>query len=416
MRNIKIILSILTVLVIAACSSENPDATFGPHPSDWLNSHAVEANADLDSCRSCHGSNFEGSGTITSCFACHASGPPFVIHPTSWTSTLNDHQTFFTTESWTTCSNAACHGTDLGGGDFGPSCFSADYAGASCHASGPPAPHVTPYQAGNVHGPDARSAQLECRNCHGRPTNIFDGGFVVDILGQTGASGGNCSTSGCHPEARAHPVNWQGTNDAGGYLSSHQGAFNGACALCHKTDGPGTGPLPPAPSCFSASYENSATSTGAIACHPGGPGVAHITGADWLLPSAHVAAWQANSPPCFDCHAVSTGGIDPTCRSCHTLDNPVTNSTGCDSCHGTPPSTGRHSDHNGGGFNCNDCHNGFGTNSLNHWYPDPTAPADTNVGPNNGTIVFIKDSGGNVQSCYNSCHGENHGNSPGRSW
>lgn len=399
MKNKIFILIVLTALITGACSSEN-DLAPGlneAHPVNWVASHGVEANTDLTSCQICHGLDFSGSGNAVSCFTCHADGPPFISHPASWIDVEQDHQTFYTTQSWTQCANAACHGTDMQGGDFGPSCFL-----ASCHASGPPAPHSATYQPPSAHGPAAKSAQLECRNCHGRPTNIFNGGFVVEILGLDDANGGNCSS--CHPEARAHPVNWQGTNDAAGYLSSHQGEFNIACGLCHKIDGPGSGPLPPAPSCFSADYQNS-VSAAALACHIGGPGVPHIVGADWLLPTAHISAWQANSPPCFDCHTVNSAGIDPTCQSCHTQDNPVTNSTGCDSCHGTPPNSGEHGEHSGGSFSCDDCHFGFGTETLSHWYPDPTSPADTNT--DTATISFNK-SGGSVTTCNGSCHGKDH--------
>ena len=394
-----------SVILMVACSSEN-DLAPGVnevHIANWVASHGIEANTDLTGCQICHGLDFNGNGNAVSCFTCHADGPPFISHPASWVDVEQDHQTFFTDQSWTQCANAACHGTDLQGGDFGPSCFL-----AACHTDGPPAPHVASYRAASAHGPDAKSAQLECRNCHGRPENIFDGGFVADILGLTGADAGNCSTSSCHPEARAHPVNWQGDNDTGaGYVSSHQGEFNTACALCHKTDGPGSGPLPPAPSCYIASYENSDPATALFACHIGGPGVPHIIGADWLLRSEHAVTSIADSSYCLGCHEVSSGGISPTCRSCHTQDNPVTNSTGCDSCHGNPPNTGRHTIGEHSGFSCNNCHLGFGTETLGHWYPDPTSPADTNSSTG---IIFNKDTNGSVISCSGSCHGDGHDN------
>ena len=415
--NILILTTLVGTLLLTACSSENSLApgVNQVHPGSWVLNHNVEANADLTSCQGCHNIDFSGSGNAVSCFSCHADGPPFITHSATWSDVVQDHQNFYTSLSWTQCANAACHGTDMQGGDFGPSCFSSDYLGTSCHAGGPAAPHTLPYQSESAHGPAAKDAQIECRNCHGQPTNTFDGGFVVNILGLDDANGGNCSS--CHPQAKAHPVNWQGTNDAGGYASSHQGTFNIACALCHKTDGAGTGPLPPAPSCYSATYQNS-TSASALPCHPGGPGVAHVTGADWLLPTAHVAAWQADSPPCFNCHAVTSGGISPTCRSCHTASNPTTNSSGCSSCHGTPPNSGKHNDHDN--FSCNTCHFGFGTTSLEHWYPNQNSPADIQLNPSDSQIdagfEINKDSGGNVTSCAGSCHGDGHGSGSGRDW
>lgn len=270
---------LVTALVLGGCSDDNsaaPDVDRA-HPPNWTLAHAPEARGRAMDCTLCHGDVFQGAGEAVSCYACHFDDPTRVaqvfVHPPDWVNVIIDHQDFPLQHSWTTCANGACHGGELRGGLAGPSCFA-----AGCHAQGPPSPHPAPtadqrYVLPQNHGPDARDNVLYCRNCHGRPPNIFDGGFVSDprIVGAPFAS---CSASFCHPAAGAHPTHWQGENDpTPAYASSHRPvgpqAVEVGCALCHRTEAPGPGPIPAAPSCFSAQFTNTGGST--TGCHPGGP-------------------------------------------------------------------------------------------------------------------------------------------------
>jgi hypothetical protein len=58
----------------------------------------------------------------------------------------------------------------------------------------------------------------------------------------------------------------------------------------------------------------------------------------------------------------------PACILCHENGSPY-DLTSCRSCHGQPPSSGRHQKHNDA--SCNDCHQDAGSGSdLNHFYDD----------------------------------------------
>ncbi|AMV73101.1 CxxxxCH/CxxCH domain-containing protein [Desulfuromonas carbonis] len=429
---------LLLLALLGGCSSGNSDGPRpGPvHPQNWAALHGAEAKTDLASCTLCHGLDFQGGRIGISCYDCHLAGPPFALHPLAWTNVVTDHQGFADSYSWTGCAAAACHGATLQGGAGGPSCLRATLGSVACHPGvDPPAPgnHVAPFTDPANHGPLAKSKQLYCRNCHGRPDNIFDGGFVADALILNNPSG-NCS--GCHSAAQAHPTNWQGGNDAGAgndaqdnnYASSHRGLNTPGCQLCHSTTAPGIGPIAAAPSCFDANHTNANGLT--TGCHgSGGPGATHSLSPSWLLPSgtvasSHVQASIAGTPDCSACHAQSGGLIQPDCGSCHTATAPNNVSGSCDSCHNTPPDglapAGNARPNRAGGHlahdalttatgNCSACHNGAGSDTLSHY--DATAPANVafvaTYSAKAGAAAFTPD-GANpaTGSCTNvSCHG-----------
>ncbi len=366
---------LVLVLTSASCSDQRAN-TREPHPPDYFSKHGAEATADVNSCRVCHGIDFAGNGDALSCFDCHVEGPPFGIHPADWTDVLVDHELFAVTLSWTACAASSCHGGDLRGGLKGPSCFE-----AGCHPGegGPPAPHALPHVDAADHGPAAKPEQFYCRNCHGRPENIFDGGFVADPAILNKASG-DCSILACHPAAKAHPTNWQGTNEDAdpNYDSSHRGITvdteDISCALCHKTKGRGSGPLPGAPSCYSLTFTNAdGSKTG---CHPSGPGKVHEP--NYAEAGLHGPDAKNNLAFCQECHG-TPGTID--------FDGGIT-STSCSdpACHpdarahptnwegGNDPTPDYRSSHRNAGNQINSC-------SICHDFtrgrpaPDPAAPS-----------------------------------------
>lgn len=432
-----LVLLTLALLPLAGCSSGNSEAPLPGqvHPQNWLSQHPAAAQADLAGCTICHGADFRGGSVGVACFDCHLSGPPFTVHPNGWTAPVTDHQSFADNYSWTGCAAAACHGPLLQGGEVGPSCLNSS---ASCHANTggdppPPASHAaSPFTNPANHGPLAKANQVYCRNCHGRPQNLFDGGFVADpqILNNPSA---NCSN--CHTAAKAHPTNWQGSNDNGvgtdaqdnSYASSHRGLNTPACPLCHSTTAPGPGPMAGAPSCFVTDHQNANGITSA--CHgPGGPAAAHPVDAAWLLPSgsvdtSHVLASIAGTPDCSACHAQSGGLIQPDCGSCHTATAPNNVVGTCDSCHNAPPDglapagnsrpnrPGAHGPHavlTTATGNCSACHSGAGTNTTRHY--DTSAPADVafvaTYNAKAGAAAFTPATDPATGTCANvSCHG-----------
>jgi hypothetical protein len=341
---------LLLTLLAGGCSNSNTAAPLAGqvHPAGWEHSHRAAANADLSSCQGCHGADFTGSGKAVSCFTCHASGPPFAIHPTGWNGdALNGHNCFFNDanindrRNWTNCATAACHGKTLHGENgIAPSCFSASFVNGldatnSCHASGPAAPHATGaiYANPALHGADAKDAGNVnesmgnyCINCHGRPTNQFDGGMVSDpaILNLPAA---NCAQPACHPAASAHPTNWVRANNAVRFHSTISTQTRTAsCTLCHNTDAPGSGPLTGAPSCFSANFTNA--NAIASTCHDTGPvGAPHAV--PFADPALHGPEAKANLLFCQTCHAAAGGqGSNPR------FNTPIGNLVdGCEDCH-----------------------------------------------------------------------------------
>lgn len=237
----------LLIIYVSGCSISNTDAPGADqaHPPRYILSHVVEATADLPGCKTCHGNDFAGNGDpVPGCFDCHDSGPPFTVHS-------------------------------------------------------------LPYSDPADHGPAARDNQLLCRGCHGEALNNFDGGIVSDPNYFNNAAG-SCSAAACHAAAKAHPTNWQGTNDDGdpSYGASHRSisldTVNTSCILCHKVDAAGSGPSPDAPSCFLAGFTNSDGNT--TGCHSGGPGYAAPHDLPYVDASAHGAAAKADLSACQQCH------------------------------------------------------------------------------------------------------------------
>jgi predicted CxxxxCH...CXXCH cytochrome family protein len=235
------------IFYVSGCSTSSSDAprTDQAHPPRYLLSHAAEAVADVLNCQSCHGFDLSGNGNpVPSCFSCHDSGSPFSVHPL---------------------------------------------------------PYIDPED----HGAAARADQLLCRGCHGKALNNFDGGAVSDpdLYNNTA---GSCSAAACHPSASAHPTNWQGTNDDRdpSYDATHRTitleTVNTSCVLCHKTNGLGSGPLPNAPSCFSANYTNSDGIT--TGCHSGGPGFTAPHDLPYTDAGDHGADAKADLISCQQCH------------------------------------------------------------------------------------------------------------------
>ncbi|MGE4578013.1 MAG: hypothetical protein AB7F21_00615 [Desulfuromonadales bacterium] len=236
------------------------------------------------------------------------------------------------------------------------------------------------------HGEVKTANTLDCTPCHG---DDYQGGFT----------GVGCFT--CHFDENGSRdvavLSWvHATSVTSGTHTRPTGlsTYGDVCNSCHNTN---------------RAYNNPPTSC--HDCH-----ATHLLGAAWLLPSAHATEAIADDGVCLACHDMDTGGsgIQPACRTCHTATNPNMALGTCSSCHGIATSDGRpdgsvtpnraeghsRSDHR---VACSECHNGFGTATAGHWYPDHTPPADVSF----ATGIIMTYSGG---TCNGSCHGENHSN------
>jgi hypothetical protein len=348
--------------------------------------HGLTAKQNLSYCQGCHGTPgttlFNGGSAPTSCQAsCHAQAK---AHPIRWYQAPQPFPGYVSSHRDSgnqTVACAICHkvdGAGTGQDPNAPSCFSASFNGVNCHSGGPgSAPHtlgatwLNPATGGSsFHGTTAKADLLYCQTCHGTPPRGFGGGTAPTA----------CTT--CHAKPEAHPTDWQGVRAISTASITHRTSANrtAACGVCHKTTGTGAGPNPSAPSCFSASYTNGDGQN--RACHSGGPGQPNHSVPffdNTVHTQATIASFTSN---CGSCHAVTgTSPVSgaPLCTSCHTSDpRGVTN---CTSCHVNPPSgtpaaypnvAGAHKKHLdlaplGNTITCNTCHNGLGTNTLNHY-------------------------------------------------
>ena len=323
------------------------------------------------SCQICHGNSFAGGGSQVSCFLpCHGVNAPHPARP--WQGPSYTHKTIHT-ENAQACAqchfpgspnNPANHPPTPAAAQTPPGCFNSTL----CHGA-TAVPHAvgTAWSDPNpqFHGLTAKQDLSFCQGCHGAPgTTLFNGGPAPT----------SCQTSDCHARARAHPIPWyQAPQPFPAYVGSHRDSGNRsvACAICHKADGPGTGPHPNAPSCFSVS-------SGGITCHSGGPG-----GVDHSVPfpgATHTSATQTSfTANCSACHAVtgvSPSSVAPLCTVCHRSATalPFTN---CTSCHTRPPSGTAYPDVAGGHARhdalanltgvCDPCHNGLGSGTAGHY-------------------------------------------------
>jgi predicted CxxxxCH...CXXCH cytochrome family protein len=251
----------------------------------------------------------------------------------------------------------SCHGSDLAGGIAKTSCFL-----SACHHGTKPN-WADPAQ----HGASAKRAPgasgfASCQICHG---NDFAGG------------GSDVSCFTCHVTA-PHPVApWR---TLGGTTHVNTDPANApVCAACHFPGSPNNpaghpDPAAPAPAgtppgCFNNTL-----------CHAGGAGANHAVP---FVDNTHFQATQTTfDNDCSNCHSVTgTSPLPaaPLCTVCHTAGSPLT-LTSCTSCHANPPAgaaypdiAGAHATHialnNGAGtpVTCNTCHNGLGSNTLNHY-------------------------------------------------
>ncbi|MBP2685657.1 MAG: putative extracellular undecaheme cytochrome c, partial [Deltaproteobacteria bacterium] len=191
------------------------------------------------------------------------------------------------------------------------------------------------------------------------------------------------------------------------------------CYQCHAYTGtanplnphvpPSPAPAGTAPGCFNGTM-----------CHnEAGHAVPFNTTVHYSVTSGTFAA------NCGTCHAVTgTSPVSgaPLCTTCHAAGSPLT-ALNCTSCHASPPNggagaaypniEGAHAEHialtsTGTPISCNTCHNGLGTNTLNHYNSAKSrvSPGDAaflaTYSAKTGASTFLS----GALTCANvSCHG-----------
>lgn len=227
---------IVSILVfIGGCGDENSNATFGAHPTDWIDEHPGDIDFEAESfsseCGICHGLELQGSSGSPSCFtagfrnsSCHANGP--VSHAVGQAWLLPSGHVAAVDSSCISCHS-------LTGGGFDPACEDCHINNGgndpiltgcvSCHSEPPnlesTAQDDRPNRQGshNVHD-SFTTTTFNCTACHdgggtGEPSH-YDrtdrstpdypadvnmlSGFDSNSHGAALYSGGICSGVNCH--------------------------------------------------------------------------------------------------------------------------------------------------------------------------------------------------------------------------
>jgi len=278
------------------------------HATGWVSPtvHGYAANANLASCKECHGADLAGGETGVSCNTCHSAGT------TAWQSDC----TFCHGEP-----NRATNKAAPPVGTQGELATSATAVGA----------HQAHLVAGKVAGPVA------CTECHAVPTGLahvngtaqLTWGGVATAGGATPSftAQGTCASTWCHGGKLGGGANTTP-------LWTKVDGSQGSCGTCHGLPPPS--PHPQLATC-QACHPETITSGFAIDIAGG----KHVNGvvdvqtyhpSGWAPPSVHGLAANANLSSCKTCHgsdlAGGTAGI--SCSACH----PAGWQTNCSFCHG----------------------------------------------------------------------------------
>jgi predicted CxxxxCH...CXXCH cytochrome family protein len=265
-----------------------------PHPAGWneptasaFHGKSLKAtNWNLNACTPCHAPTFQGGTSGVSCFTCHASYP----HGIGWVSnSTGTHALFIASNSWDMRPCRQCHGTDYAGGATGSSCKTC-HTGTqgpencmTCHGTTNNAPpHDTRGNttvsargvgAHQVHvvGPLKYAAvPVPCTDCHTVPGSVYDAGHVdsalpaevpmASVLARTATSGYvpnptlvatsattvTCQNTYCHGafRLRINPGYEFGFSDSimvGAFKAPSWtgGSAETACGSCHGLPPPG---------------------------------------------------------------------------------------------------------------------------------------------------------------------------------
>ncbi len=188
--------TILFLIIIWGCSDlqkELPDPTspLTIHADNWNNINSENFHGkylkakkyNIDECNQCHGGNFEGGTSKSSCYTCHNSYP----HKPGWLAKTNPnyHGLKLKSYNWDLNSCKSCHGNDFNGGTSGVGCF-------QCHNSYPHSSGWNQTTNAEFHGKYLHTKNWDlfsCQGCHG---SSYDGGVVTNK---------SCMTAQCHVDA-----------------------------------------------------------------------------------------------------------------------------------------------------------------------------------------------------------------------
>ncbi|ABS26029.1 CxxxxCH/CxxCH domain-containing protein [Anaeromyxobacter sp. Fw109-5] len=293
-----------------------------------------------------------------------------------------------------TCSSSYCHGQFVGGDLLNAPSWTTvngtQAACGTCHGAPPQAPHTASTACGSCHTGYTQTSVNLATHVNGIVEAVASPhaagwaepaqhGKQVNLTGLTG-----CKS--CHGDLGA-------TSSCGTcHASAGFATWDTSCTFCHGSTATGRQNPPVdiqgrtvATNVSVGVHEAHATTTIATAvactqCHPArtasvttdtahidGNGVAEVVFGALAKTGGANATYtrsSATSATCAStyCHGRFSGGVNS--GSGATVGWTSTTQVGCTSCHGNPPSSGRHSKHSGSSFRCTNCHNAV-VNSSN---------------------------------------------------
>ncbi|MBT3617270.1 MAG: CxxxxCH/CxxCH domain-containing protein [Candidatus Marinimicrobia bacterium] len=199
MKNSKTLPIFIILLMIPACDeTANPSI----HPDEWIiqgaeNSHMAKIEASgVQTCSVCHGKDYYGGSSGISCNQCHAGGSSGHPEFFAWISpdSSDYHGRIFWENGWDFTDCQKCHGDDFAGGVTGSSCNTCHTSGigscTTCHGDAvsgvayPPKdiynntdPSLITVGAHRVHM-ESEISTVNCDECHQVPTNYLDNGHL----------------------------------------------------------------------------------------------------------------------------------------------------------------------------------------------------------------------------------------------
>ncbi|MBL7052243.1 MAG: hypothetical protein ISS00_00670 [Candidatus Marinimicrobia bacterium] len=202
-RNLKTFLLIVIGLLFLQCTEKNKITV---HPDDWTIANSEDFHGfalhkgwdGIESCKSCHGSQFNGGTSGISCYQCHeggANGHPKNIDFLS--PTYEDfHGNFISEDGLEELEHCKiCHGNELDGGFANVSCYLCHAGGVSGH---PEISNHLVYGNADFHGLAYPDEIDHCKTCHGENLDGGNAGVSCYLCHAGGVSG--------HPEISNHLV------------------------------------------------------------------------------------------------------------------------------------------------------------------------------------------------------------------
>jgi len=218
------------------------------HGPEWVDTASAnfhgkvlkEGGYDASGCVTCHAQSLAGGTSGVSCYSCHGSFP----HPPGWTEGASPmfHGEYLRTKDWQVGECATCHGSNFSGGTSGTSCY-------TCHPSFPHVTGWAVDTSSTFHGEYIRSDSWDmrpCRSCHGDTYAGGISGVSCRTCHTAPAGPENCTT--CHGSANNAPprdLNGNLSGSARG-VGSHQKHLTGSgrysaldmsCTSCHTVPG-----------------------------------------------------------------------------------------------------------------------------------------------------------------------------------